>query len=293
MPLNNNTHHSTSTTSAPADSLRDEYLRQQNLFDCQTPILQRFLEVQARQVAEAFSGRAQRLRFSLPDRVIAIEKGETYIVPESSRVIVVGKFNDRIAGRDVFVTLRQKLTELESSANQAISLSAGLIRYASAQFIIHNMLPAGRTVTYTVAEGDEIPSIPARDLEPESAITAETDAITEEGSAENGRGTLQVPYVPAARRFYLPQWVAFDDSGRLLVNSVDEAEAHIASMQKFLDVLFAARSLAPYMVVDDEFEKKRFGMLGQLVNQGRALALHMTNSIIATIKARADAQTLN
>jgi hypothetical protein len=34
-------------------------------------------------------------------------------------------------------------------------------------------------------------------------------------------------------------------------------------------------------------------MLGQLVNQGRALAWHMTNTIITTIKERAGAQSLN
>jgi hypothetical protein len=58
-------------------------------------------------------------------------------------------------------------------------------------------------------------------------------------------------------------------------------------------MLFAARSLAPCMVADDEFEKKRYGMLGQLANQGRALAWHMTGKIITTIKERAAAQSLN
>jgi hypothetical protein len=50
---------------------------------------------------------------------------------------------------------------------------------------------------------------------------------------EAGRGELLVPYVEAARRFYLPQWVAFDDEGHLLVGGVNEAEANIASMQRY------------------------------------------------------------
>jgi hypothetical protein len=278
---------------SPANSLREEYARQQALFDAQPAILQRFLEVQARQVAEAFTERTQRVRFTLPDRVTVGEKAETLPVPESARHQSVGKLGDQLAGRDVHVTLRQRLTELESSPDKGIAASAGLIRFAAAQHIIHNMLPSGRSVTYAAAEGEEIPSIPVAGAEPESAITAETDAIAEEGKAENGRGSLQVPFVPAARRFYLPQWVAFDDDGKLLVNSVDEAEAHVASMQKFLEMLFAARSLAPFMVADEEFEKKRYGMLGQLVNQGRALAWYMTSTIIATIKERAAAQSLN
>ena len=106
-------------------------------------------------------------------------------------------------------------------------------------------------------------------------------------------GELIVPYVPAARRFYLPQWVAFDDQGHLLVNSTNEAEADVASMQRFLDILHAAVALAPDMVADDEYQQKRYGMLGQLVNQGRILAIYETNEIIRTIKHRVVAHDLN
>jgi hypothetical protein len=190
--------------------------------------------------------------------------------------------------------LRQRLTELEQSSDLAVVIAASLIRFASAAHMVRNMLPSGKIVSYISSEEDDIPSIPVNEgTEPESAITAPTDAIAEEGEAENGRGSLQVPYVPAARRFYLPQWVAFGDKGELLVNSVQEAEAHVASMQHFLTVLFAARSLAPYMVADDEFEKKRYGMLGQLVNQGRMLANYQTREIIDLIKKRSAEQSLN
>ena len=145
------------------------------------------------------------------------------------------------------------------------------------------------------AEDDDIPSVPSGDATTDRnlAITASTDAIAEEGRAEEGRGTLQVPYVPEARRFFLPQWIAFDSQDKLIVNSISEAQAHIASMQRFLTILFDARSLAPYMVADEEFEKKRYGMLGQLVNQGRALARYQTREIIHTIQERAKAQSLN
>ena len=122
-----------------------------------------------------------------------------------------------------------------------------------------------------------------------SAITATTDAIAEEGAAEEGRGELLVPYAEAARRFYLPQWVAFDQNDQLLVNSTEEAEAHVASMQRFMEVLFLAVALTPYISADYEYAKKRYGMLGQLVNQGRALAIYQVCEIIARIKQRAAA----
>ena len=278
----------------PVDQLRQEYDRQSTLFDIQPPIVQRFLEAQARQIADALVEREYSARFNLPDRVTATENAEPLPVPADGREQRVGKVGDRLSKRDVHETLRQRLAELDQSNEKAITISAELIRFAAANHMVRNMLPSGRGVMYVAAEDEDIPSIPASDsTDPESAITATTDAIAEEGSAEDGRGNLQVPYVPAARRFYLPQWVAFDSNDKLIVNTVGQAQAHVASMQRFLTILFAARSLAPYMVADGEFEKKRYGMLGQLVNQGRALARYQTREIIRTIQERANAQSLN
>jgi hypothetical protein len=102
-----------------------------------------------------------------------------------------------------------------------------------------------------------------------------------------------VPFVPAARRFYLPQWVAFDGECHLLVNSVNEAESHLTSMQMYLSILHGAVSLAPYIVADPLYQQKRYGMLGQLVNQGRALAQYETMEMIQTIQRRSAAHDLN
>jgi len=87
--------------------------------------------------------------------------------------------------------------------------------------------------------------------------------------------------------------VAFDDNGKLLVGSEKEAEAHLASMQRYVDILHTASSISPYILADDEYQSKRYGMLGQLINQGRALARYKTQEIIRTIKERAQAGTLN
>jgi hypothetical protein len=149
-------------------------------------------------------------------------------------------------------------------------------------------------VTYKPAEEETIPSIPEDDeMEPESAITAATDAIAEEGQGEAGRGDLLVPFVPYARKFFLPQWVAFDRNGEMLVKSMDEANAQIKSMQRFMEVLFLAIALAPYISADEEYAKKRYGLLGQLVNQGRALAIYQVKEIICRIKERASTGSLN
>jgi hypothetical protein len=276
------------------EQLREEYEWQSKLFDLQPAIVQRFLEAQTRQIAQAYVERSHTVRFMLPDRVILSEKAEPIIVDPSIREQRVGTFRDRLGKHDVHETLRQRLTQLDHHDEKAVAISADLIRYVTAVHMVHNMLPSGRSVTYIPSEEGGFPCIPVGDSsDTESAITASTDAIAEEQDSEVGRGSLQVPYVSAARRFYLPQWIAFDSQDNLIVNSIGEAEAHIASMQRFLTILFAARSLAPYMVADIEFEKKRYGMLGQLVNQGQAFSRYQTREIIHTIQDRAKAQSLN
>jgi hypothetical protein len=282
---------------SPASRLREEFGEKQTLFNAQPAIVQRFIEAQAHQIADALIEHRPQAKFTLPDRIVAempqIDQPATISVPNEARDQVVGGFRNRLTRQDVREALRHRLNELEQSPDHAISTSAGLLRYAAAIHMVHNMLPSGRSVTYRPDEGEDIPTIPTEDLEPESAITQASDAIAEEGKADEGRGDLQVPFVPAARRFYLPQWISFDDNGKLLVGSVKEAEANLASMQRFVAILHAASSISPYIIADDEYQKKRYGMLGQLINQGRALARYKTLDIIRTIQERARLGTLN
>jgi hypothetical protein len=278
--------------------LRHERERQQKLFDAQPTIVQRFLEAQARQLADGLLQRATQLKFTLPDRVVGvaphIDQSAPMAVPPSSREQNIGGVIQKLHGADIRELFRHRLSELEQSPDHAVSVSASLIRHAVVVHMVHNMLPSGRSVNYRAEDDEEIPTIPVDDgLEPESAITAATDAIAEDGKAEEGRGDLLVPFVPAARKFYLPQWIAFGDNDKLLVNSVAEAEAHVTSMQNYVGILHMAVSIAPYMVADDEYQKKRYGMLGQLINQGRALGRFKVIEIIKTIKGRAANNNLN
>ena len=283
--------------------LRNEYEEAQAFFDLQPAVIQRFLEAQGRQLADAIVQNQSQARFSLPDKVFVDLPGTgadlqtrsaPVSVPVEFRNQVTGGVIDRLARADMRTILRQRLTELEGSNRKAVSISGQLIRYVTAHYMVNSMLPSGRSVHYAAPDGEEIQSIPAdNELEVESAITQETDAIVEYGEQDRGRGELQVPFVPDARRFFLPQWVAFGKHGNLLVNSVSEAENHIASMQRYLGILHAAVSIAAYFVVDSEYQQKRYGMLGQLVNQGRALACYQTEEIIQVIKQRAKTHDLN
>ncbi len=288
-------HDPASTTS----HLRQEYDQAGTLMNVQPPLTQRFIEAQARQLADAIVQRTQQAHFTLPDQVIGPgSDARPVAVPAGYREQSIGGGGlfDRLSRTDLHKALRQRLSELEQSSNREVKISAQLIRYTTAMHMVHGMLPAGRSVSYIPVEGEEIPTMPVGgDLEPESAITAATDAIAEEGwaDADVGRGELLVPYVPYARKFYLPQWVALDADDQLLVNSVAEAEAHLASMQRYMSILHAALSFAPYLVADEEYQQKRYGMLGQLINQGRTLARYQTREIIDTIKARAARHDLN
>jgi hypothetical protein len=274
--------------------IRQEYETQRMLFNAQPLLAQRFLEAQARQIGAAIVQSSTQVQFTLLDRVVTDPSGaiRPEVVPAERREELIGGLRDRLARSDLGAAVRQRLTELESSPHRSIAICAGLLRYATAIYLVYGKLPAGRSVTYYAPEGEEIPTLPQMgELEPASAITASTDAIAEEES--HAGDELLVPYVPAARRFYLPQWVAFDDEDHLLVNSVSEAEAHLASMQRFLEILHAAVSLAPYIVADEAYQQKRYGMLGQLINQGRALARYEMREIITEIRRRAGAHDLN
>lgn len=281
------------------ERLSEECKRQQALFSAQPAIIQHFLEVQGKQIAEAIVDGGSQVRFWLPDRIVCtlenVDQPALVTIPQNQRAYSAGSFMNRLRKVELYKQLRHSLVELEQSPDRAVSVATSLLRHAAVVHMVYNMLPAGRTAAYKLANEEEtIPSVPENDfLEAESAITASTDAIAEEGKTEEGRGDLLVPFVPFARKFFLPQWIAFDENGDMLVKSVEEAEAHIKSMQRFMEVLFLAVALAPYISADEEYAKKRYGMLGQLVNQGRALAIYQAKEIIARVKERAASGSLN
>jgi hypothetical protein len=281
----------------PIQSLHIGYETAQAWFDLQPALTQHFFEAQARQLAEAILQNQSQARFNLPDQMItnAARPDVRDQVPSEFREQVIGWMLDRLTHSDLRTLLRQRLAELEESPSKAVSISAQLIRFATARFMLYGMLPSGRSVQYSAPDGEEIPSIPVENPQDlPSAITAQTDAIVETDASEPGpEELLQVPFVAEARRFFLPQWVAVGQVGNLLVNSVSEAKNDLASMQRYLSILHGVIAVAPYFMVDSEYQKKRYGILGQMVNQGRALARYQTQEIIQIIQRRAAAQDLN
>jgi hypothetical protein len=268
-----------------AGEIKREYEAYRALFASQPADVQQFLMGQARMMANMLLERRVPVHFKLSKEVI-LRPGQSAVtaVPEKLRDQLIGGMMDRIGRFDIQTALQQRISELEQSSNQAIAVSAMLIRHATVIYMVYQMLPSGHLVRYFSDEGDEIPSLPEENSE---------EAAKDKLAGIHESSEILTPFVPDARRFYLPQWVAFGGQDELLVNSFAEAEANLASMQRFMAVLQAAAVLAPYMVVDDVYQQKRYGMLGQFVNQGRALGRYKTSEIIKTIYRKAKAGELN
>lgn len=245
--------------------LKVEYEAQKALFCLQPADIQRMLETQAQKIAEGYLKRHTQIQFSLPERVLLgstpADRAKEQPIRSDLRPQSTGGLFKRLIVRDSRLLLRQCLSALELSSEVGVATAARLIRFATADTMINKLLPVGQNVVYTAPDDEDIPHLLVIDR-PESG-------------------------------FYLPQWIALDEQNQLLVSSIQEAEACLASMQNYMEVLSAAVSLAPYMVADPAFQSRRYGMLGQLVNQGRAMAVYEMEVIIQRLKRRAAAQELN
>lgn len=277
--------------------IEKDYQDQVALFKAQTEPVQQFFREQARGISTAVLQNASLVRFQIPENLNQPNgNGDCMRVttPEGQRQQLASSHIGWFSQTYLDNALRRRLIELEHSPEPGLAIAARLLHYTVAIHMIYQVLPSGRSVKYLAGEGEEIPSIPYPLLDDKRpALVASTDAIGEPGTDDENRSELQVPYTPWARHFYIPAWIAFDERDRMLVATSTAAVACLESMQNFMNVLQTAIDLAPYMVADPAYQEKRYGMLGQLVNQGHSYARFQTNEIIATIQRRAEANDLN
>jgi hypothetical protein len=275
----------------PTSHLAREYEHLSRLFDAQPALTRRFLEQQAAAVIIALGESRKRIRFQLPDRVI-LEGGESLDLTPAPRLRALGSTLLPLSRAEKRARLIRHLDGLEHSLNPGLAVCGGLFRFALASTMVHHLLPDGQAVHTPPETETDIPTIPVGEIRP-AAFLAGTDAAVEWNNTYANDVLLQAPIVTAARRFYLPQWVAVGEDDQLLTNSLTEAEAHVASLQNAVHILQEAEAICPSVVADEAYQRKRAGYYGQLVNQGHALARYYTRGIIARIQARAAAGTLN
>src|SRR5262245_13029605 len=82
---------------APADHIREEFERRQKQFDAQPAIVQRFLEAQGAQLANALIDPPVQVRFSLPDRIVM-----DAVLGALAPAPVAQKFRAQTVGRFLF-----------------------------------------------------------------------------------------------------------------------------------------------------------------------------------------------
>jgi hypothetical protein len=261
------------------------------LYAAQPALTQHFLDQQAAVIVSVFEDGKSRTRYQLPDRII-LEGGESLDLPPTVRIRTVGRPFGHPTHQEKRAELVRHMDALERGLNPALAVCGRLFRFTLARTIVHHLLPDGRPVRYRPENGDEIPSVPLDTVSP-SALLASNDAVSESDHLSSDSEHLQVPYVAEARRFYLPQWVAFGEQDHLLTQSTADAEACIASLENTVRLLEDAVALCPCIVTDEAYQRKRAGLLGQLVNQGRALARYHTREIITRIHKRVANGSLN
>ncbi len=273
-----------------------------SLYLAQTPSSQDFLEGEACKLTEALVLNKPEVVFSLPECInvpmsnSTTQESRAIYIPTALKRQKVGGLLKRLARKSLLDILKQRLDELESNIDPSVVVSAGLIRYTAALHLVHTMLPNGNQVVYLTIPGDEIPTIPVINDGRSSFSTKipstgilEVDPELSPNSNFNSQGV----FASEANRFFLPQWVSFDGQNRLLANSFHDAEISLVSMKRYLHILNLAITLAPYLIADPECEEKRYGILGQIVNQGSAMARYEIEEIIQVIKERVRANNLN
>jgi len=232
--------------------LRQEYDELRILLHLQPLATQRFVAAQAQRLGDALVRHAAQVRFSLPDQVL-VAKGETEpsFVPAGYRDQRIGRVSwlNRFWHTDLRRAVAQRLQELELAPSREVTVAVKLLRYAIVIHLVEELLPDGHTAADVDASGE----------------TATEDA-----------------HCP-----YMPRWMAFDAHNHLLVKSVREAEEQLAAMQRYMEILDLAQTLGLYIVADERYWQKYYGMLGQLVEQGRALARYEVGAMIDTIKDQA------
>src|SRR5512142_1655699 len=97
------------------ERLAQEYECQQALFSAQPAIVQRYLETQGKQIAQAIVDGDPQIRFSLPDRIVCtlenVEQPALVTIPQNQRTRSAGSFLNRFRKAELYKELRHAFTQ--------------------------------------------------------------------------------------------------------------------------------------------------------------------------------------
>jgi len=260
--------------------IRLEYENLQALFESQSPAVKRFINQQAELIIANLKQPQKTVQLVMPVQLTSSSGASVGIQAKATDLQRI-HFSRRLKRQENRALVMHALREMEVDSRPGVSDFSILLKLTVASDIIYKHLPDGRAIHYQAAEFGEIPSQPLGEL-PGSG-PAITDHLLEPAAGTDAVLNDPVPYVPYARLFFIPRWVALDDKDRLLTGSEQEAEALVASLQNAVALLEDAEAICPCIVADEAFQRKRAGLLGELVNQGCALARYFTRTIINSL----------
>ena len=279
------------------DNITSEYEVISQLFSVQKSVVKHYINTSSQKIALDLIDGKTWIMLKLPDQINTDPSPQGWPksskIPEDIRIITIGSKLSFLEHRKIKDELNSHLWKLEHSPNKSIAICAALYRFSISLNIIENILPDGRLGFQPAGLDDSLSSQPSILGNRKSSLTSIDDAVYGFDSDDSSRGELQVPFVPDAQNFFLPQWVSFDSKGNLLTKDTSAAEANFHSLQKYFTTLNISSSLAPYMILNPVYQHKRNGIISQLINQGRALAKHINANIILRIINRTNQGTLN
>lgn len=255
--------------------IRLEYENLKRFFATQDPEVQHLIDQQAELIIGGLEQPNQVVRLTMPPRLV-LPSGIKLLINTRIPKLKPIAFSRRLTHLENKAVVMHALREMEQDSRPGVADFGIMLKLAVARELVYNHLPDGRLIHFQPVEFGEIPSQPLAE-EPGNDPANRSDLADQK---MDGILNDPVPYVPYARLFFIPRWVAFDEKDRLLTGSEREAEAMVASLQNAVALLEDAETIYPCIVADEAFQRKRAGLLGQLVNQGCALARYYTRSII-------------
>jgi len=268
-----------------------EYDALTRLFGLQSDSTKDYFRRQAASIVTLLGQNKSHIQFELPEQVCWGESDMLDIAPVHRKQVTNGRLwgTSHLEMRNQLIL---QLNRLEKSTHAGLAVSGKLLRYTIVQTIVYALLPDGLPVCYQPEADDDIPSIPVDETSTSSRSTSREE-MKEFGDSNQEAIRFQIPYVNGAQRFFVPKWVAFGEEDQMLTASFLEAETFIYSLQNAVRLLQDAEAICNSIVADEAYQRKRAGLLGQLVNQGRALARSYTRQIITRIHAKAETGDLD
>ena len=271
----------------------------QKLFYLQTSATQDFLEKQASWLAWAIVNDLSQIRFGLPERVACeVDRSGRVrfgLVPEDYRqqpVIIRWRSLTHTALR---TAVQQRFAELDECLDSAVVIGAGLLRLACCMYMIRRMVHSWWSEACLPDSEQSLSAFVSGDKEFRT-FSRKTVAHFFSADADPKDAPVSQEMKPVAGSHQLSGSQAqtvVEICQPVLAKAVIEAEQLMAAMQQYLAILDMAVTLAPYVVADAEYQHTRIRIVGQLIQQGRALAQFQVREIIQSIQLRAASNLLN